>query len=189
MVSRRFLGVLAAVAVSGIFGGLAYASSTTPSVSDVTLTVNTTTGDAALVFNNPSAQFYAWEITSTTGGLNYTNLTDIPNFGTGLHARGPTALDGVYSGFATGGYDNPGGTWNLGDIITPADIVVPSATTSASLDFSFNEFNPSSGLSVTFDPGTINYTSVPEPATLGLFALGGLALVLIVRKRKVGHSA
>ncbi len=107
MVSRRFLGVLAAVAVSGIFGGLAYASSTTPSASDVTLTVNLTSGDAALVFNNPSAQFYAWEITSTTGGLNYANLTDIPNFGTGLHARGPTALDGVYSGFATGGYDNP----------------------------------------------------------------------------------
>ncbi|MHB1766427.1 MAG: PEP-CTERM sorting domain-containing protein, partial [Phycisphaerae bacterium] len=73
---------------------------------------------------------------------------------------------------------NPGGTWNLGDIITPSDI------TSGALDFSFNEFNPSSGLSVTFDPATINYTAVPEPATLGLFAVGGAALVLIGRKRR-----
>ncbi|MHB1767776.1 MAG: beta strand repeat-containing protein, partial [Phycisphaerae bacterium] len=124
----------------------ASAASTTPAVTDVTLTVNKATGDAILVFNNASAQFYAWEITSTTGGLSYANLTDIPNFGTGIHARGPTALDGVYSGFATGGFYNPGGTWNLGDIITPSDI------TSGALDFSFNEFNPSSGLSVTFDP-------------------------------------
>ena len=90
----------------------------------------------------------------------------------------------MYSGFATGGYYNPGGTWNLGDIITPADIVVPSSTAPASLDFSFNEFNASSGLSVTFDPGTINYTAVPEPATLGLFAVGGVALVLLGRKRR-----
>jgi autotransporter-associated beta strand protein len=154
------------------------ATSTAPAVTDVTLTVNKATGDAMLVFNNPSAQFYAWEITSTTGGLSYTNLTDIPNFGTGIHARGPTALDGVYSGFATGGYYNPGGTWNLGDIITPSDI------TSGALDFSFNEFNPSSGLSVTFDPGTINYTAVPEPATLGLLAIGALAMLMLTRRRR-----
>ena len=156
----------------------ASAASTTPAVTDVTLTVNKATGDAILVFNNASAQFYAWEITSTTGGLSYANLTDIPNFGTGIHARGPTALDGVYSGFATGGFYNPGGTWNLGDIITPSDI------TSGALDFSFNEFNPSSGLSVTFDPGTINYTAVPEPASLALLAIGALALLAYGRKRK-----
>jgi autotransporter-associated beta strand protein len=154
------------------------AASTTPAVTDVTLTVNKATGDAILVFNNASAQFYAWEITSKTGGLNYANLTDLPNFGTGLHARGPTALDGVYSGFATGGFYNPGGTWNLGDIITPSDI------TSGALDFSFNEFNPSSGLSVTFDPGTINYTAVPEPASLALLAIGALAMLTLTGKRR-----
>ncbi len=149
-----------------------------PAITDVTLTVNKTTGNATLVFSNPSAQFYAWEITSTTGGLSYTNLTDLPNFGTGLHARGPTALDGVFGGFATGGFYNPGGTWNLGDIITPADI------TTSSLDFSFNEFNATTGLSVTFDPGTINYTSVPEPTTLLLTVIGGMALIAVRRKRR-----
>ena len=185
MVSKKVLRVLATLTVTAALSGMASVSSATPELSDVSLTVNTTTGAAALVFNNPSAQFYAWEITSSTGGLSYANLTDIPNYGTGIHARGPTALDGVYSGFATGGYYNPGGTWNLGDIITPADIVVPSSTAPASLDFSFNEFNPSSGLSVTFDPATINYTAVPEPATLGLFGLGGLGLLLASRKRKL----
>ena len=182
--SQKTLAALAVGATFGTFGaGIATAgaaattASTTPAVTDVTLTVNTATGAAALVFNNPSAQFYAWEITSSKGGLSYTNLTDLPNFGTGLHARGPAALDGVYSGFTTGGSYNPGGTWNLGDILTPSDI------TSGALDFSFNEFNPS-GASVTFDPGTINYTAVPEPATLGLFALGGLGLLLASRKRK-----
>ena len=152
---------------------------TTPAVTDVSLTVNTATGDAMLVFNNPSAQFYAWEITSKTGGLRYTNLTDPANYTTGPRARGPNSLDGVYYTASAGGYYNPGGTWNLGDILTPGDI------TSGALDFMFNEFNPSSGLSVTFDPGTINYTAVPEPATLGLFALGGLGLLLLAsRKRK-----
>ena len=178
MVSKKVLRVLATLTVTAALGGMTGVSSATPELSDVSLTVNPTTGAAALVFNNASAQFYAWEITSSTGGLSYANLTDIPNYGTGIHARGPTALDGVYSGFATGGFYNPGGTWNLGDIITPSDI------TSGALDFSFNEFNPSSGLSVTFDPATINYTSVPEPATLGLFAVGGVALVLIGRKRR-----
>ena len=178
MVSKKVLSVLATLTVTAALGGMTGVSSATPELSDVSLTVNPTTGAAALVFNNASAQFYAWEITSSTGGLSYANLTDIPNYGTGIHARGPTALDGVYSGFATGGFYNPGGTWNLGDIITPSDI------TSSALDFSFNEFNPSSGLSVTFDPATINYTSVPEPATLALFALGGLALLAFGRKRK-----
>ena len=178
MVSKKVLSVLATLTVTAALGGMTGVSSAMPELSDVSLTVNPTTGAAALVFNNASAQFYAWEITSSTGGLSYANLTDIPNYGTGIHARGPTALDGVYSGFATGGFYNPGGTWNLGDIITPSDI------TSSALDFSFNEFNPSSGLSVTFDPATINYTAVPEPATLGLFAVGGVALVLIGRKRR-----
>jgi hypothetical protein len=157
---------------------LASPASTAPSVNDVSLTVNTTTGDASLVFNNPSAQFYAWEITSTTGGLNYGNLTDIPNFGTGLHAKGAYALDGVYSGFAAGGYYNPGGTWNLGDIITPSDI------TNGALGFQFSEFNPTSGQAVNFDPATINYTAVPEPASLALMALGGLALLAGGRRRR-----
>ena len=157
---------------------LSTAAASTAAPTDVSLTVNRTTGDATLVFNNPNAQFYAWEITSKTGGLNYANLTDLPNFGTGLHARGPTALDGVYSGFATGGFYNPGGTWNLGDIITPGDI------TSSALDFSFNEFNPSSGLSVTFDPGTINYTAVPEPASLALLAIGALGILGSRQRRR-----
>jgi hypothetical protein len=87
-------------------------------------------------------------------------------------------LDGVYSGFATGGFYNPGGTWNLGDIITPGDI------TSSALDFSFNEFNPSSGLSVTFDPGTINYTAVPEPASLALLAIGALGILGSRQRRR-----
>jgi hypothetical protein len=179
MVSKKVLSALATLTVTSVLGGVASVSSATPELNDVSLTVNTTTGAAALVFNNASAQFYAWEITSKTGGLSYANLTDLPNFGTGLHARGPTALDGVYSGFATGGFYNPGGTWNLGDIITPSDI------TSGALDFSFNEFNPSSGLSVTFDPAIINYVSnVPEPESLALFAVGGLALVLVSGKRR-----
>ena len=178
MVSKKGLNVLGTLAVTVTLGGMASVSSATPELNDVSLTVNTTTGAAALVFNNASAQFYAWEITSKTGGLNYANLTDLPNFGTGLHARGPTALDGVYSGFATGGFYNPGGTWNLGDIITPGDI------TSSALDFSFNEFNPSSGLSVTFDPGTINYTAVPEPASLALLAIGALGILGSRQRRR-----
>ena len=184
MVSRTLTGlagVLSACAISAVSGGMVGTSSatpTTPAVGDVSLTVNQNTGNAALVFNNAAAQFYAWEITSSTGGLSYNNLTDISNYASGLHARGPTALDGVYASFATGGSYNPGGTWNLGDIITPGDI------TSGSLDFSFNEFNASTGQSVTFDPGTINYTAVPEPATLCLFALGGFGLLLASRKRK-----
>ena len=84
----------------------------------------------------------------------------------------------MYYTASAGGHYNPGGTWNLGDILTPGDI------TSGALDFMFNEFNPSSSLSVTFDPGTINYTAVPEPATLRLFALSGLGLLLASRKRK-----
>ncbi|MGC9259412.1 MAG: PEP-CTERM sorting domain-containing protein [Phycisphaerae bacterium] len=151
-----------------------------PAVTDVSLTVNRTTGDAILVFNNPNSQFYAWEITSTTGGLMYANLTDVTGFGTGRSAKGADALDGVYSGFANGGYYNPGGTWNLGDIITPADI------TSNSLDFQFSEFDPTNnGYAVNFDPATINYTSVPEPATLALVALGGLVMMggLSIRRR------
>ena len=176
--AQKTLLALAVGAMFGTFGaGIAAAASTTPAVTDVTLTVNTATGTAALVFNNPSAQFYAWEITSKNGGLSYANLTDLPNFGQGPNARGPKALAGIYSGYVNNQFYNPGGTWNLGDIITPSDI------TSGALDFSFNEFN-ATGQSVTFDPGTINYTAVPEPATLGLFALGGLALLLASRKRK-----
>ncbi len=181
MVSRTLTGLagfLSACAISAVSGGMVGTSSatpTTPAVGDVSLTVNQNTGNAALVFNNAAAQFYAWEITSSTGGLSYNNLTDISNYASGLHARGPTALDGVYASFATGGSYNPGGTWNLGDIITPADI------TTGALDFSFNEFDPNSGLSVTFDPATINYTSVPEPATVVLLSIAG-ALALLRRR-------
>ncbi len=177
MASKKVLSVLATLTVTAALGGMTGVSSATPELSDVSLTVNKATGDAMLVFNNPSAEFWMWEITSKTGGLSYANMTDIPNFGTGPSARGANALDGVYSGFAAGGYYNPGGTWNLGDIITPADI------TSGALDFSFNEFNASSGFSVNFDPGTINYTSVPEPATLCLFAVGGVGLLLMRFRR------
>ena len=153
-------------------------ATTPPAVTDVSLTVNRTTGDATLVFNNPNSQFWSWEITSATGGLNYANLTDITGYGTGKNAKGAYALDGVYSGFGTGGYYNPGGTWNLGDIITPSDI------TSGALDFQFAEFNATTGNAVNFDPATINYTAVPEPATLALVALGGLALLTLGRKRR-----
>ena len=166
---------IAAVMARTLVAASAASTTTTPAVSDVTLTVNKATGDAMLVFANPNAEFWGWEITSKTGGLSYANLTDLPSFGTGLHARGPTALDGVYSGYSIGSFYNPGGTWNLGNIITPGDI------TSGSLDLSFNEFNASTGAAVTFDPGTINYTAVPEPATLALFAFGVLGLIL--RKR------
>ncbi len=159
---------MAAVMARTLVAASTAGTTTTPAVSDVTLTVNKATGDAMLVFANPNAEFWGWEITSKTDGLSYANLTDLPIFGTGLHARGPTALDGIYSGYSIGSFYNPGGTWNLGNIITPGDI------TSGSLDFSFNEFNASTGAAVTFDPGTINYTAVPEPATLALFAFGGL---------------
>ena len=67
-----------ATEVKGVNFSVTASAAVAPAVTDVTLTANTATGDAMLVFNNPSAQFYAWELTSSTGGLSYTNLTDLP---------------------------------------------------------------------------------------------------------------
>ena len=58
------------------------------------------------------------------------------------------------------------------------------AATSGSTTLEFLNTTPSTDTNGTVDVSNVSLTAVPEPATLGVFALGGMALLLVGRRRK-----
>ncbi len=58
------------------------------------------------------------------------------------------------------------------------------AATSGSTTLEFLNTSPSNASNDTADVSNVSLTAVPEPATLGVFALGGMGLLLASRKRK-----
>ncbi len=85
--------------------------------------------------------------------------------GTTITSQTPSITDSKWTGFTM-------------------DFTAPSASTNV-------EFlnNDPSGSSNTVDVTDVAMTPVPEPAAVGLFALGGLGMLLISRKRAAGRSA
>ena len=72
-----------------------------------------------------------------------------------------------------------------GFIIFTLNFTAPSAST----NLEFVNLTPAvSGSNGTVDVSNVALAAVPEPATLGVFAIGGMALLLVGRKRKVGAT-
>ena len=64
------------------------------------------------------------------------------------------------------------------------DFTLNFAATSGSTTLEFLDTSPSTATNGTADVSNVSLTAVPEPATLGVFALGGMALLLVGRRRK-----
>jgi hypothetical protein len=107
------------------------------------------------------------------------------------------AVNGMQIGNAIYDQNQQDQAWIANQVFVPATSTSAGSPTLANY-VEFNGLNiPSDGGSITLsdmfianNPGinALQLVAVPEPATLGLMAIGGLGLLLIGRKRAVGRS-
>jgi hypothetical protein len=163
------------VGVLGIFVAAAFApavhATTLPfSTNDLQLQVNTTTGDVQLTtILTAGLAISGYEIDSASGSLIPSNLASIASKDSAFVILGQTSTTIAEGSLASTYTVNP--SFDLGDIF--------SVTGTRDLKLSWGDAS-----SNYYANSPVNYVSVPEPATMALFALGGLGVLTLGRKRK-----
>lgn len=136
--------------------------------SDVQLVVNTVTGDVKLVTNvSGGLPIDGYEIDTASGSLVPGNLHSITSVDSNFFlfdAKATQISEGSFNTYTL----NP--SFDLGNIF--------NVNGKQDLSFLWGDTN-----SNTYT-GTVDYVAVPEPTTLAVMALGGLALLTLGRKRR-----
>jgi hypothetical protein len=160
------LGILAAAA----FAPVTNATTLPFSTNDLQLQVNTTTGDVQLTTILTSGlAISGYEIDSTSGSLLPNNLSSISSKDSAFFVLGQTSTT-IAEGSLSSTYTvNP--SFDLGKIF--------NINGTRDLQLQWGDTNSNSYVN-----SPVNYVSVPEPATIALFALSGLGILTLGRKRK-----
>lgn len=140
--------------------------------SDLQLLVNTSTGDVQLYTPlTTGVPISTYEVDSASGSLVPANLTSIANKDSTFFILGQTSTT-IAEGSLTSTYTvNP--SFDLGNIF--------NVTGSHDLVLGWGD---AANTAYPNAPVIYNASSTPEPATMALFALGGLGILTLGRKRK-----
>ena len=98
----------------------------------------------------------------------------------------PGDVVGPGASFASGGLRVPSAGLKRGTEFFGLEFDISAATTTAALDpFGYGTIRNGELISITYDPsgGPVTVQATPEPASLGLLAMGGAAVLALRRRR------
>ncbi|MGC9259461.1 MAG: PEP-CTERM sorting domain-containing protein [Phycisphaerae bacterium] len=182
---------------SGTYGWSGWNNWTPPYGAYYTSSIAHTGTQAGKTFSGPNGGIYQYVPVTGAGGYQFNASAWFYNM------SGGNALNGQETDDIRVIFQNAAGT-TLATDVSPTNLnagsptntwmqlsvtgLVPTTATQAQVMMFFNNPGGTGGALFT-DDANFSLSSVPEPASLGLLALGGLGMLLIGRKRVTGRNA